>query len=169
VLRKLSEQVLGEEQYDVPLPAGYLDDPRRLAEGLTQRLSGFTDALGRIDPDEVADHRATTFLTERTPVLRGGLTDLVGLDRIGDATLLQRRTTAACVLKTEGDRLVVLLGDRELRMPLRLSEPMEFIRDTPSFRLADLSGWLDEESRTVVARRLVREGLLRIAPDLSAE
>jgi hypothetical protein len=169
VIRKLSEQVLGEDEYDVPLPAGYLDDPRRLAEGLADRLSGFTDALGRLDPDEVADQRATTFLTERTPALRGGLTDLVGLDRIDDDTVLQRRATAACVLRTEGDRLVVLLGDRELRMPLRLTEPMEFIRDTPSFRLADLSGWLDEESRTVVARRLVREGLLRIAPDLSAE
>jgi hypothetical protein len=169
LLRGLGEQVLADEQYDVPLPAGYLDDPGRLAEGLADRLVGFTGALGRLDPDEVADRRVSAFLTERTPALRGGLTDLVRLDRLSEETVLERRPTAACVLRTDGDRLVVLLGDRELRMPHRLREPMEFVRDTPSFRLADLAGWLDEQSRTVVARRLVREGLLRIVPDPSAE
>jgi len=30
------------------------------------------------------------------------------------------------------------------------------------FRVADLAPWLDDESRLVLSRRLVREGLLRI-------
>ena len=63
----------------------------------------------------------------------------------------------------EGDRLVVHLGDRTLRMPLRLREVMEHVRDQDAFRLGDLGEWLDPESRLVVGRRLVREGLLRIA------
>ena len=36
--------------------------------------------------------------------------------------------------------------------------------DTPSFTVAELEPWLDASSRLVVARRLVREGLLRIVP-----
>jgi hypothetical protein len=54
----------------------------------------------------------------------------------------------------------VLLGDREVRMPQRLREPMEYIRDRDRFRPADLAPWLDAGSRLVLARRLVREGLL---------
>jgi hypothetical protein len=40
---------------------------------------------------------------------------------------------------------------------------MEFVRDHERFRVGDLAPWLDDTSRLVVARRLVREGLLRIA------
>jgi hypothetical protein len=57
----------------------------------------------------------------------------------------------------------VLLGDRELRMPLRLTEPMELVSRRRAVTAGDLAPWLDEQSRLVVARRLVREGLLRIA------
>jgi len=164
LLQQVSARVLSAEEYDVPLPAGYLDDPERLSRGLAARLTGFTGALGDLDPGVVADEQVASFLTGRTPAVRGGLTDLVGLDALGDDTVLTRRPTAACVLRRDGDRLLVLLGDRELRMPGRLTEPMELVRDTPSFRLADLSPWLDGESRIVVGRRLVREGLLRITP-----
>jgi translation initiation factor RLI1 len=48
-------------------------------------------------------------------------------------------------------------------MPRRLTDVMTFVRDARSFRVDELSPWLDAESRLVVARRLVREGLLRIA------
>jgi hypothetical protein len=39
---------------------------------------------------------------------------------------------------------------------------MAFVRDAGSFRVGELSPWLDAGSRLVVVRRLVREGLLRI-------
>ena len=78
-----------------------------------------------MDAAVVADERAAAFLRERTPALRGGLTDRVGLDALGDETLLERRPTAACVLGPGEERFEVLLGDRELRMPARLREPMD--------------------------------------------
>jgi hypothetical protein len=162
VLRQVCDRVLADERYDEPLPAGYVDAPTRLAGRLAEELEVFGRGLAGMDAGAVADERATVFLRERTPALRGGLTDLVALDELTDDTLLARRPTAACVLKETGARLVVLLGDRELRMPSRLVEPMRFVRDHGSFRVTELSPWLDEESRLVVARRLVREGLLRI-------
>jgi lysine-specific demethylase/histidyl-hydroxylase NO66 len=163
VLRRVSDRVLADERYDEPLPAGYVDAPSRLAGRLAEELEAFSRGLEDIDARAVADERATMFLRERTPALRGGLTDLVALDELTDDTLLARRPTAACVLKETGEKLVVLLGDRELRMPSSLVEPMRFVRDHRSFRVGELSPWLDEESRVVVSRRLVREGLLRIA------
>ncbi|MGH3368508.1 MAG: cupin domain-containing protein [Nocardioidaceae bacterium] len=163
-LGQVSDRVLADPRYDAPLPAGYVADPGLLARELADRIAAFSDDLAGLDPATVADERVAAFLTERTPTLRGGLTDLVALDGLDDDTRLERRPTAACVIRPGPDRLTVLLGDRELRMPLRLLGPMEFVRDHDLFDVGDLSPWLDDRSRVVVTRRLVREGLLRIVP-----
>ncbi|WP_148573946.1 cupin domain-containing protein [Nocardioides caldifontis] len=164
-LRSVIDGLLAEEEYDAPLPAGFLDDPATLSAALGTRLDGLARQLADADPDLFATAHATRFLTDRTPVLAGGLVDLVGLADLDDATRVERRPTSACVLREEAERLVVLLGDRQLRMPARLRAPLEFVRDHPSFTVGELAPWLDEGSRLVVVRRLVREGLLRIARD----
>ena len=163
LLRRLTDDVLADERFAAHLPAGYLTDPGRLAEPLSAALADLSGRLGELDVAAVADDRAAAFLSERTPALRGGLTDRVRLDTLDDETLLERRPTAACVLRPGPEKLVVLLGDRSLRMPLRLQAPLEFVAAHDTFRVADLEPWLDPRSRLVVTRRLVREGLLRIA------
>jgi hypothetical protein len=161
-LRRVADSVLSDERYDEPLPAGYLDDPQLLAGLLADELGAFAERLAGLDAEQVLDERVAGFLTTRTPVLRGGLLDLVELEQLDDETLVEHRPTASCALRPQGDQLLVLLGDRELRMPARLAEPMAFVRDHDRFRGSDLSTWLDPQSRLVVVRRLVREGLLRI-------
>ncbi len=163
LLRRLTDQVLSDERYAAHLPAGYLTDPGLLAEPLAAALADLTDGLGALDTMTVADERATAFLSERAPALRGGLTDRVELDRLHDGSVLERRPTAACVLRPGPEKLLVLLGDRALRMPLRLLAPLEYVAAHDAFVVGDLSPWLDPESRLVLTRRLVREGLLRIA------
>jgi bifunctional lysine-specific demethylase and histidyl-hydroxylase NO66 len=163
LLRELADEVLAEPAYDAHLPAGWPDHPDRLRAGLEERLAGLADRLRGLEPQPLVEEQARTFLTARTPAMRGGLTDLVALGDLDDDTVVRRRPTAACVLRPGPDKLSVLLGDRELRMPLRLLEAMEFVRDHETFRVAELDPWLDPASRQVVARRLVREGLLRIA------
>ena len=75
----------------------------------------------------------------------------------------QRTPKIFHALKSGPDTLRVLLGDRVIRMPSRLHDPMTFVRDHLEFEVSELSPWLDPGSRLVVVRRLVREGLLRIA------
>jgi hypothetical protein len=59
----------------------------------------------------------------------------------------------------------VLLGDRRLEMPAWLEPAMGRIAGTPTFVLGDLADVLpDRDARAVLARRLVREGLLRPLP-----
>jgi lysine-specific demethylase/histidyl-hydroxylase NO66 len=163
LLRRVAERALADERYDGPLPAGYLEDPSVLGRPLQQALTDLAAAVQEVDAGAAAAAQADKFLTGRTPALRGGLTDLVQLDAITDETRLVRRPTAACVLRTGPERLVVLLGDRQLRMPLRLEAPLAFIRDRDSFTVGELAPWLDTSSRLVVTRRLVREGLLEVA------
>lgn len=163
LLTRVVADVLADDRFDRPLPAGYLDDPTLLGEELAGPLRDLTAALERQQPDALAHRQATRFLTSRRPPARGALRDRIALSGLTDTTELVRRTTTPCVLDATGDRLRVLLGDREIRMPHRLREPMQFIAQHPRLRPCDLADWLDPESRLVLTRRLVREGLLEVA------
>jgi hypothetical protein len=101
------------------------------------------------------------FLTGRTLGQRGGLTDRLAGREVADDTTLERRPGHPCVLVEAGERLGLLLGDRELTLPAHLRPALEAIRSSGTFRPADLADHLDPQSRLVLCRRLVREGLLR--------
>jgi hypothetical protein len=73
------------------------------------------------------------------------------------------------VLRDDGDRIRVLLGDRELAVPARLRPALEVVRSASRLRPADLAEHLDEQSRVVLCRRLVREGLLAVDASDSAQ
>jgi hypothetical protein len=145
------------------LPAGYLDDPGLLADGLAERLETLAEAVRGLDPTTVADAEVRRFLTGRTLWQRGGLRDRLAARDLGDHTLLRRRPGHPCELVPEGDRLRVLLGDRELTMPGHLAVALDVVRRAGDLRPADLADHLDEQSRLVLCRRLVREGLLEVA------
>ena len=66
-----------------------------------------------------------------------------------------------CVVLDRGERVDVLLGDRSVDMPAWL-RPRSEIRVRRELRPADLAGTLDPQSRLVLCRRLVREGLLEV-------
>jgi len=142
------------------LPAGWLDEPARLAEGLAARLESLAVALRTIEPDAVADDEVHRFLTRRTLWQVGGLRDRLAARDLDDGTCLRRRPGHPCVAVPAGDRLQVLLGDRELFMPGHLAPALQTVRGPGSFRVADLP--LDPQSRVVLCRRLVREGLLEV-------
>ena len=146
---------------DEHLPAGYLDDPAALVDGLADRLAGLADA--------VRDRRRrprswTTTSTASCPVAsRAPAADCATCWRCAtstDTTILRRRTGHPCVLVDRGDTLRVLLGDRYLDVPARLRPALEKIRSRDDVSPADLP--LDEQSRLVLCRRLIREGLLEV-------
>jgi lysine-specific demethylase/histidyl-hydroxylase NO66 len=163
LLRRVTEDVLKDQQYDGRLPAGYLDDPSQVVDELAAHLRELSRQLQQQDAASLGNEQVARFLTGRNAMLRGGLHDRLLVGDIGDDTVLERRPGSVCVLAERDGMLRVLLGDREIRMPLRLGEPMRAVRELDRFRPADLAAWLDVESRRVLARRLVREGLLRVA------
>ena len=98
------------------------------------------------------------------PFLRGSLVDRMQLDEIAADTRLRRRAGKPCVLRAEGDRLHLLLGDRRLSVPSRLTEAVEQVRalGTSQGELTPGDLPLDPQSSLVLCRRLVREGLLEV-------
>ena len=163
LLQRVVTDVLVDDRYGERLPVGYPHDLAPLAAGLRERLVELADSLAGLDVDELAAREGSRFLTTRNPMLRGGLTDRLLVTALDDDTLLSRRVGAVCVVRPAGDKVRLLLGDRELTMPVRLTEVLENIRDRDTFCPRDLAPWLDMQSRLVLTRRLVREGLLRVS------
>lgn len=151
---------------DDHLPAGYLDDPALLSAGLADRLHALAEDVQRLDADVAAEHEVRRFLTSRPVRLGGGVHDVLAARHLADDTPLRRRPGHPCVLLDRpGDAQVeVLLGDRSMTAPAWIRPALEEIRARPSFTPADLADHLDPQSRLVLCRRLVREGLLEAAP-----
>ncbi|MEX2420792.1 MAG: cupin domain-containing protein, partial [Actinomycetota bacterium] len=148
-----------------PVPAGWTRDLEAAGRELGTRLAAAATELERTDARAIVEDRAIGFSSSRAPLLRGALTDQLGLDRIDDETLLVRRPGVVCEIHARSDRLLVLLGDRRLEMPAWLEPAMRRIASEPAFRVADLRPEIsDVASRAVLTRRLVREGLLRPVP-----
>jgi lysine-specific demethylase/histidyl-hydroxylase NO66 len=165
LVRAALDRISSDPSLDDPIPAGWPADLEGLARSLRDRLERAGSTFDAIDAREVVDSRLERFLSTRLPLIRGALADQASLDRISDTSRLARREGSICELLNRDDRLVVLLGDRLLEMPVWLEPTMRRIAETPSFGLGDLADVLpDREGRAVLGRRLVREGLLRPLP-----
>jgi lysine-specific demethylase/histidyl-hydroxylase NO66 len=162
LLERSVARILQDEDYSAAIPAGYVADPSVLSEQLGERVHALAASLEGIDATEEVAHETERFLGHRPGALRHGLVDRLALPALDDDTVVARRPGAVCVLRLSGAELVVLLGDRTMRVPARLTESLEYIRAQVSFRPRDLDGLLDQESRLVLTRRLVREGLLQV-------
>lgn len=144
---------------DEHLPAGYLDDPTLLRNGLAERLERLAEEVRRADATAAVETEIRRFLTSRPPRVAGGLRDV--LAEITADTRLRRRPGHPCVLLDRGEQVEVLLGDRSLTVPARVRSALEEVRLREELTPADLP--LDPQSNLVLCRRLVREGLLETA------
>jgi bifunctional lysine-specific demethylase and histidyl-hydroxylase NO66 len=145
---------------DEHLPAGYLEDPQALAHELGRHLHDVAEELRGVDPAIAVEDEVRRFLTRRPPRLPGGLTDVVRVPDLTDTSRLRRRPGHPCVLLERGDVVEVLLGDRSLTVPAWIRPALDEVRARDELSPADLP--LDEQSRLVLCRRLVREGLLEV-------
>ncbi len=142
------------------VPAGWHMDPDATGDALARHLQTLGHAFAERDPRDDVDREIRRFLTTRAPALRGILAPQV-IDAIDERTTLRRRPGSVCELRVDGERLSVLLGDRRLEMPAWLVPAMRFVRDRERLSPSELDPFVtDPESRLVLARRLIREGLL---------
>jgi bifunctional lysine-specific demethylase and histidyl-hydroxylase NO66 len=161
LLRQVVELATEEAWFREGLPVGFADEPEALTASLAERVAELRRFLDKVDLSRVADRAARRFWANRPPSLDGQLRLLLDLDELDDSTVLRRRPGATARLRVRGDRLELLLGDRTLTMPAGLEPAVRRLVDADRCAPADLAGLLDEPSRLVLARRLVREGLLQ--------
>lgn len=161
LLKRVVDPLL--EKADDPLPAALFADPDALAAALRERLAALADAVRDADAGAVVKRQERAFATGRQPLLGGALLDVLDAPTITAETRLWRRPGSTCLLRPDGDRLVLLLGDRRVSVPARIRPAIEAVLARDELTPADLHAHLDDASALVLSRRLVREGLLEVA------
>jgi ribosomal protein L16 Arg81 hydroxylase len=161
LLREVVELATEEAWFRESLPVGFANDPAALEASLADRVEELRRFLDKVDLAKVADRAGRKFWANRPPPLEGQLRALLSLDELDDRTVLRRRPGATGRVRVTGGRLELLLGDRTLTMPATLEPAVRQLLDADQLTPGDLAGHLDGPSRLVLARRLVREGLLQ--------
>jgi hypothetical protein len=83
---------------------------------------------------------------------------------VSDETSLRRVSEEPLRLVDDDDTVVLERPGRRLHGPAALRPALEVVVERDELRVADLSG-LDEASRAVLARRLLRDGFLELDTD----
>jgi bifunctional lysine-specific demethylase and histidyl-hydroxylase NO66 len=164
VLDMAVERAIEEVSFRESLPAGFAHDPTGLEQTVATRLKEMSDWIASVDPAELAAAAADRFRRSRQPHLRGQLEEVLGLDTISHDTTVRARPHRTAHLSRDDDRVVIELGDREVRLPAPFEPVLRRLLAGDPVRVGDLHE-LDEDSRPVLVRRLVREGLLTVVRD----
>jgi len=126
----------------------------------------FEALVARLTPEAVARRQRRSFVEGRRPIRGDAFDQLRALDDLDSETELERRESVIADLELEDGDARLSFEGRTLRLPAKVAEELEYVlRVDEPFTAADLPGRLDDESRLVLVRRLVREGLLRIRLD----
>ncbi len=146
--------------------AGSLTDPGGPTDRaqLKEVVAELTSWLEHLDDVEDLDAALAPVLggpPRRAPLLHGVLTDVASLDALDDSTVLVRRPGVGDPVHLPGGGGLELdLGDRRLELPERLAPALALLLDGSPHAIGELDGLLGPDSRAVLARRLVREGVL---------
>jgi hypothetical protein len=127
--------------------------------------AALTDALAeRLDRALVERRRRRTFVLSRRPVREDGLSQRRALERLDAKTPLERRETVIADLEHDDDGVALVFEGKSVGFPAHAAAEVEacFQLEGPT-HVTELPGGLDLEGRLVLARRLVREGFLRVS------
>ncbi len=113
----------------------------------------------RLDPESVQRRMRRKFVISRRPILENRISELRALDDLGPDTEVERRATVIADLHDRRDGSIELAFEgKRIAFPAHAREEIDALAlgDGPT-TAADLPGDLDEASRLVLVRRLVRE------------
>lgn len=86
-----------------------------------------------------------------------------------DFTVLEHRPGVAAAYEARNGAAAILTAYNEMQGPASIGPALHFVCEHARFRIGHLPGLRDAASRLVLARRLIREGYLRVAADQSTE
>lgn len=173
VIRRLAGR-LERVALERPLPLGFARTSveASFADELAGVLHDVAGALADVDAGEVVTIERERASTRRRPLLRGHLSEVLGLVPVGLDTVVVRRPDVAVAVEHlvpdsdpdesgHGDRarLVMTTPDRTVTLPAIARAAVDTLLTGQPVRVRDLPG-IDAESRIVVARRLLREAIL---------
>ncbi len=142
------------------LPAAVLDGTEAADPAVLERQ--LKELLGSVDLSERVAALGDGAWAQYAGAHEGTLAEVVAPEPLGDSTVLARRPGPVSVEDDIDGRVALVLTDRTVRFPATARPAIDAALATAGpFALGDLAPHLDESSRAVFARRLLREGVLR--------
>jgi bifunctional lysine-specific demethylase and histidyl-hydroxylase NO66 len=134
--------------YPPELEAKLVDLLRTLAEANVA-----AETLSRISRRQAAKSK---------PAPDGHFAAIDGARSLALDSLVQRRRGIDCIVRREGERALVEFGFNSVAGPAAIEDALQFVSRREEFRVGDLPDSLSEDSKIVLVRRLVKEGLLAL-------
>lgn len=121
-------------------------------------------AVTGIDAESTLDGFAYEFRSRRVPVVPGQLMQSARADAIGTGCTVAARPDLIHVLynrpSEKGEEIILEVYGSQIAFPAHVEETLRAALTAESFVVGALPGDLDEAGQAVMARRLVREGVL---------
>lgn len=142
------------------IPAGFANagaDLQSMGQLLARHLN---EAAAAIDPVAAMTRQANEFRTRRLPVVPGHFAQFAAADLIAEGTKVGLRDNLIWAIATVGDEVVLSVYEGEIAFPAYVEGALRAILGGAGFTVGALDCDLDAEGQAVLARRLVREGVL---------
>ena len=154
---------LAADELSRPLPLGYArpENAAALAQDLRRTLTAAARAAADADVTVMAvteQDRAR----RRRPLAVGQLQSILDLEGLNLSSRVARRPDHPAAIAPEpasDGRIILELVDRRLHLPAAMRPAVETLLTEPAVKVGALPG-LDDGSKLVLARRLIRDGLL---------
>ena len=117
-------------------------------------------AADGIDADAVLDGFAAEFRDRRVPVLPGQFLQHVASDGVAPGTRVAVRPHLISAIVVQGDEVVLSVYGTDISFPAHAEGALRAAIKGPGFVVGELDCDLDADGQAVLARRLVREGVL---------
>jgi hypothetical protein len=158
LLQEVERIVLADPEFRASLPPGLahqgVPDATRALKARVDRLVSLLDLEGAI---RIATRQVTSVARDE---LKGQLVDLVRLPSLAPATRCTLRE--GCEIVANAIEVVVQRNGKVVHLPLFAVDALRYAERARTFVISDLPGLEDEESRMVLARRLIEEGIFKL-------
>jgi hypothetical protein len=138
-----------------------------LADSISPLISQqFHDALSAFAQSvsvEAAIRRLGSAFLESLAVLpRSGFAFASGIDSLGPDTILVKNPGAISCCRIDPEGALIQFPGGQVCGPARIASALQFVARSERFAVRELPDSLGEEGKLILARRLIREGLLDI-------
>ena len=145
-----------------PLPVGFLNGCAR-SDALRAPLAALLEHFARGSTVEAAvEHLARRFIGGMAPLPDGQALRLDDLNQVDLDTVVARRQGMVCWIARTGDTVSIHFPGNAVQGPAVIEPALRFIVEAGAFPVRALPDVLTEQSKVVLVRRLLREGLLTI-------
>lgn len=166
LIETLSEVFLRDAEFRRALPVGFSlpAHDHRAASAEFRRL--WTRLAGKLDFGAVASSFVKEFARRHDPELSGQLSQIIQLERLTPQSVVVLRDGLIPIVEKDANSLTIRIRNTATSLPPHAEESIRAVLRAQPIRIVDMPGALDVDGKLILARRMIKEGLLRVAePD----